>query len=130
MLRNDVRIAQNTSDAYILCLQAALMFCILVSDFTVTCSTLVQPGYFCDMPVALTVAQFVRWTGWNTMLLEMTFDGSTMLVRVLPGKAEQKNIWCSQWHWLKVLTWIVNEGACLGGCLCNASPDFTKHRSY
>ena len=110
--------------------KAACMLAILVSDMVVTGSILSRPEYFCNMPAALTAAQVVRWTGWNTLVLALTLDSSAPLLwastegnvngssklgscdeamRKSVAESRRRRMWIRQWP--QALAWVVTEGA-------------------
>jgi hypothetical protein len=94
--------------------KGSLFLCILVSDAVVTGAILARPHFFCDMPPALTTAQLVRWTCWNTMLLAMTFDSRVLSTPAGScGKGKQRCCTRRPCQWPKAVIWVFNEGATL-----------------
>lgn len=92
--------------------RALVMNVIIISYIFSNVMVLADSENYCNTPASLKMSQFIRWSGWNTLLFLLVVDGHGVMLREVDGR-EDGVIRDMPWsyHWPKLLIWLPIEGA-------------------
>jgi hypothetical protein len=92
--------------------RGVIMNAILISYIVTNSLVLSDSKSFCETTAALKISQFVRWTGWNSMLLILVIDGHGVVLRETPT-SQDGLVMDLPWyiHWPKLIIWVPLTGA-------------------
>lgn len=106
--------------------RTVVMLTILITHSVASALVASDANWYCSPPRVIAVLNFIRWVGWNTLLLLMVIQGhGCVLIEdsqpQQPGRArrypESVLLKGWLWHWPKLIVWAAATGAY---CLCQA----------
>ena len=104
--------------------RATVMLTILLSHLVTNALVASNVAWYCSPPRVIAVLTFIRWEGWNTLLLLMVIEGHRCVLIEEPrdarspagerssARAHAKGVldlpW--SWHWPKLIIWAAATG--------------------